>query len=51
MQIPTNSIGVINKVFPHKIVIEIPDTTKINYPELRKCISSMNRNTRQLEMN
>lgn len=31
MQIPTNSIGVINKVFPHKIVIEIPDTTKINY--------------------
>ena len=31
MQIPTNSIGVINKVFPYKIVIEIPDTTKINY--------------------
>jgi len=25
--------------------------TKIYNPELRKCISSMNRNTRQLEMN
>ncbi|MUG67284.1 DUF87 domain-containing protein [Paenibacillus campinasensis] len=31
MQLLTNSIGVISKVFPHKIVIEIPDTTKINY--------------------
>lgn len=31
MQPITNSIGVISKVFPHKIVIEVPDTSKINY--------------------